>query len=126
MTASPNLEDLPAIPLGDGGPVFNEPWEAQAFALVLRLHQEGRFEWTEWAETLGAEIAAAQERGDPDLGSTYYHHWLRALEAIVAAKGLLSPDELSKRKEEWRVAVDATEHGQPIDLARGQQGGQRP
>ncbi|NQV20030.1 MAG: nitrile hydratase accessory protein [Rhodospirillales bacterium] len=123
MTLSADLNVLPAIPLGDEGPVFNEPWEAQAFALVLRLHQEGHFAWTEWAETLGAEITAAKERGDPDLGLTYYHHWLRALEAIVANKGLLTLDELSTRKEEWRTAVAHTEHGQPIDLARGKHTG---
>jgi nitrile hydratase accessory protein len=122
VNASPDLKDLPAIPLGDDGPVFNEPWEAQAFALVLRLYDEGHFAWTEWAETLGAEITAAKQRGDPDLGSTYYHHWLRALEAIVAKKGLLTFDELAARKEEWRIAVSKTEHGQPIDLSRGQQG----
>jgi nitrile hydratase accessory protein len=120
MTTASEVKDLPAIPLGDDGPVFNEPWEAQAFALVLRLYEEGRFTWTEWAETLGAEITAAKERGDPDLGSTYYHHWLQALEAIVAKKGLLTVEELSTRKEQWRVAVNHTEHGEPIDLSRGQ------
>jgi nitrile hydratase accessory protein len=122
MIAAPEITDLPAIPLGDDGPVFSEPWEAQAFALVLRLYDEGRFAWTEWAETLGAEITAAKERGDPDLGSTYYHHWLRALEVIVAKKGLLTEEELSTRKEQWRVAVSHTEHGEPIKLGNGQQG----
>ncbi|EWY39348.1 nitrile hydratase accessory protein [Skermanella stibiiresistens SB22] len=75
-------------------PPFKEPWEAQAFAMTVRLHEAGHFTWPEWAEILADEIAAAQERGDPDLGSTYYHHWLRALERMVVTKGLVMPDEL--------------------------------
>jgi hypothetical protein len=28
-------------------PTFNEPWEAQAFALTLQLHEAGHFTWRE-------------------------------------------------------------------------------
>ena len=69
------------------GPVFREPWEAQAFAMTLALHERGLFSWPEWAATLGDEIKRAQAAGDPDTGETYYRHWLNALERIVAAKG---------------------------------------
>jgi nitrile hydratase accessory protein len=70
---------LPFQPHDDEGPVFAEPWQAQAFALAVRLADEGLFTWDEWAAALSAEIARAQEAGDPDLGNTYYQHWLRAL-----------------------------------------------
>ncbi len=93
-----SVPNLPALPVDDEGPVFREPWEAQAFALVVKLHEGGHFGWDEWAQTLGAEIKAAQAAGDPDLGTTYYRHWLAALERLVAAKGILSPEALADRR----------------------------
>ena len=78
----------PGIPCDAEGPVFREPWEAQAFAMALALHERGLFTWTEWAATLGDEIKRAQAAGDPDTGETYYRHWLNALERLVAEKGV--------------------------------------
>ena len=117
MTAGDDLtRDLGQIPHDDGGPVFNEPWEASAFALAVRLSQEGRFTWGEWAECLSQEIAEAQRRGDPDLGDTYYRHWVNALERLCAEKDLVDRDAVDRRKEEWRQAYLNTPHGQPIEL----------
>ena len=118
MSADPNpdLEALPSIPLGDEGPVFKAPWEAQAFAMTLRLHQAGHFTWAEWAAALSAEIERAQARGDPDLGDSYYRHWLRALERLAAEKGLVTIDGLEGRTEAWRRAHARTPHGQPVAL----------
>ena len=96
-------------------PVFHEPWEAQAFAMATLLQQRGLITPAEWTEALSREIATAQE---PDDGSDYYHHWLAALEGLVAAKGLLSDAELARRKAEWAEAAAATPHGQPIELQR--------
>src|SRR6516225_9675364 len=79
---------MPSIPRDAEGPVFREPWEAQAFAMALALHERGLFTWPEWAATLADEIKRAQAAGDPDTGETYYRHWLNALERMVAAKGL--------------------------------------
>jgi len=111
------IDDLPALPRDEGGPVFNEPWEAHAFALAVRLSESGCFSWSEWAATLSREIRAAQERGDPDLGSSYYHHWLNSLERLCAEKGLASGAEMQRRKEQWRSAYLHTPHGQPIELS---------
>jgi nitrile hydratase accessory protein len=110
--------DLPAIPRDADGPVFAEPWEAQAFAMAVRLHEAGHFTWREWADRLAAEIRAARERGDPDLGATYYHHWLAALERLVVDKGLLAGPDLRRRRDEWDAAARATPHGKPIELKR--------
>lgn len=110
---------LPFQPHDDEGPVFAEPWEAQAFALAVRLADEGLFTWEEWALALGAEIARAQEAGDPDLGNTYYQHWLRALERLVAEKRVVSRDAMEARTQAWRRAYLATPHGQPVDLSAG-------
>lgn len=113
-----DLSALPALPVDDEGPVFSEPWQAQAFAMTLELFEAGHFTWSEWAEHLSAEIAAARDRGDPDLGDTYYHHWLAALEKLVAEKGIASAVELGDRKRQWDEAARHTPHGQPIELGK--------
>ena len=109
-------EAVPSIPCDAEGPVFREPWEAQAFAMALALHARGLFTWPEWAATLGAEIKKAQSLGDPDTGETYYRHWLNALERLVAEKGVTSRDMLSRYYEAWDHAADRTPHGMPIVL----------
>lgn len=115
---NPGADVLPDLPRDTDGPVFAEPWQAQAFAMTVSLHSRGAFSWPEWAERLETEIKDAQASGDPDLGDTYYDHWLHSLEALVAEKGLISRDELSDRGEAWDVAARATPLGQPIVLAR--------
>jgi nitrile hydratase accessory protein len=118
VTRPTALDALPGLPRDADGPVFREPWEAQAFAMAVRLHERGFFAWKEFAERLAAEIAAANRRGEPDDGRRYYEFWLGALERLVAAKGLVGTDELLTRKEAWDRAARATPHGQPIELPR--------
>jgi len=98
-------------------PVFGEPWEAQVFALAVKLSEQGQFTWKEWAAALADEIKAAISRGEPDDGSRYYHHWLAALERLVTAKGLTDSEALVERKEAWAEAYRRTPHGKPIELA---------
>ena len=107
---------VPGVPRDEDGPVFREPWEARAFAMALALHEAGVFTWKEWAETLGAQIKRAQAAGDPDTGATYYHHWLAALERMVAEKGVSGAAELDRYYHAWDHAADRTPHGQPIEL----------
>jgi nitrile hydratase accessory protein len=104
------------IPRNEEGPVFREPWEAQAFALALSLNQRRLFDWKEWAATLGEEIKKAQAAGDPDTGETYYRHWLATLERIVAAKGLADAATLARTRDAWQRACARTPHGAPIEL----------
>jgi nitrile hydratase accessory protein len=120
MTA--NVTERPTIPVAGipsdaEGPVFREPWEAQAFAMALALHQRGLFTWTEWAATLAEEIKRAQAAGDPDTGQTYYRHWLATLERLVAEKGLASAETLERYREAWDRAAGRTPHGRPIELS---------
>jgi nitrile hydratase accessory protein len=107
---------LPRLPQDGAGPVFAEPWQAQAFALAVQLHAAGAFTWSDWAATLAAELKAADAQGEPDDGSHYYEHWLHALERLVAARGLAAPQELSARKEAWAEAYRHTPHGKPVEL----------
>jgi nitrile hydratase accessory protein len=107
---------LPDIPCDAEGPVFREPWEAQAFAMALTLHERGVFTWPEWAATLADEIKRAQAAGDPDTGETYYRHWLATLEWLVAEKGVASTETLHRYRDAWDHAADRTPHGAPIML----------
>jgi nitrile hydratase accessory protein len=107
---------LPSLPRDEGGPVFREPWEAQAFAMTLALYKRGLFTWPEWAAALGAEIKRAQQAGDPDAGDTYYRHWLAALERLIAEKGIADAGVLSRYRDAWHHAADRTPHGMPIEL----------
>lgn len=109
-------EAVPSIPRDEGGPVFREPWEAQAFAMALALYDRGLFTWPEWAATLAAEIKRAQAAGDPDTGETYYRHWLNTLERLVAEKGVANRDMLARYYNAWDHAADRTPHGKAIEL----------
>ena len=104
------------IPRDRDGPVFREPWEAQAFAMAVTLQGRGLFTWSEWAAALGEEIKRAQAAGDPDTGETYYRHWLATLERMVAQKGVIDPETLARYRDAWDHAADRTPHGTPIEL----------
>jgi nitrile hydratase accessory protein len=107
---------VPSIPCDAEGPVFREPWEAQAFAMALALHERGLFTWTEWAATLSGEIKRAQAAGDPDTGETYYQHWMATLERLVSTKGVATSETLHRYRDAWDHAADRTPHGTPIEL----------
>ena len=109
-------KEVPSIPRDADGPVFTEPWQAEAFAMALALHAKGVFTWPEWAATLAEEIKRAQASGDPDTGETYYLHWLATLERLVTEKGVSDPGTLERYRDAWDHAADRTPHGKPIEL----------
>ena len=111
------LSDLNSLPKDESGPVFAEPWEAQAFAMAVKLNDAGVFTWSEWAETLGAEIRAEPDRG-------YYGSWLAALERLVEAKGLIGTSERLERidglgRSRARHAAWPADRTQPIVASQG-------
>lgn len=110
--SGPDVLSLPRLPRDADGPVFAEPWQAEAFALTLRLHETGAFTWPEWAQALSVELA----RDPHDDGSRYYEHWVAALEGLVTARNLADSDELSTRKDAWKNAYLRTPHGRPVQL----------
>jgi nitrile hydratase accessory protein len=114
---SQRLAALPQLPTDRGDPVFAEPWQAQAFALAVKLSEQGHFTWKEWASALGEELRAAADRGEPDDGSRYYYHWLAALERLVTEKGFTDREAMRERKEAWAEAYRNTPHGMPVELA---------
>jgi nitrile hydratase accessory protein len=108
-----DLDLLPRLPKDEGGPVFAEPWQAQAFALAVKLSEAGHFTWKEWAAALADELAKV-----PDDGSRYYEIWLRTLEGLVTARGLETAAALHERKEAWADAYRHTPHGKPVELGK--------
>ena len=115
---SGRLASLPSLPRDGTGPVFAEPWQAQAFAIAVRLSAQGYFTWKEWAAALADELKGAADRGEPDDGSRYYEHWLTALERLVTLKNLSNPAEMHARKEAWADAYRHTPHGKPVELPK--------
>ncbi len=117
MSIDEVIRAAPGIPRGPEGPVFQEPWEAQAFAMALALHERGLFSWSEWTAVLSDQIKRAQANGDPDTGGTYYRHWLAALERLVAEKGITDDVALARWREALQRAAERTPHGSPIMLS---------
>jgi nitrile hydratase accessory protein len=105
-----------ATPGEAGAPVFEEPWQASAFALAVRLSAHGHFTRSEWAAVLGEEIRRDEADGHPADGSRYYHCWLEALERLIVQKGLADRSSLKARKEAWARAYRCTPHGKPVEL----------
>ncbi len=117
-----DIESLPAIPRNDDGPVFQAPWEAQAFAMVVALHERGVFTWPKWSAALAREIAAAradESSGERGRQKGYYDIWLAALERLLAEVDLISPDQRKIRRSQWEAAAVAAPHGEPIHLLEG-------
>ena len=75
--------------------VFDEPWEAQTFALAVSLSERGLFSWKDWTETVR------------DAG---YDRWLAELERLVPES------ELERHRQAWAHAARRTPHGKPIEL----------
>jgi nitrile hydratase accessory protein len=116
LAESEVLAALPRLPRDEGGPVFAEPWQAQAFSLAVHLSARGHFTWTEWAIALADELKADAARGESDDGSRYYHCWLNALERLVVATRLSDAAALLAHKEAWADAYRRTPHGKPVTL----------
>ncbi len=125
--AVPDQQAGAALPRDAGEPVFSEPWQAHAFALVMSLYQDGHYNWAEWDDYLGYHIHASGHFGDAspeesdgagtgetetDItganysrfiadcekdGARFYHLWLAAAEQLLDAKGLVPKAELEQR-----------------------------
>lgn len=109
-------QNMPALPKDDEGPIFAEPWQAHAFALAVKLCDDGHFKWQEWVDVFSKEVKNAQAAGDPDLGNTYYNHWLNCLEHMITERHIIQNRDIVTRKEAWRQAYLNTPHGQPVEL----------
>jgi len=72
-----------AVPvMDDHGEPFRADWEARVFAVATALARRGVFN--------GDELRDAIERIPPEdyLAASYYERWLRAVETLLAGKGI--------------------------------------
>ena len=119
--AAKRVATSPLLPRDEEGLVFAEPWEAQAFAMAVKLSEEGHFTWMEWTIALGEQLQAVLRSGGADDRSRYFEHWIAALEHLVVYKNLTDLTALSERKKAWADSYRHTPHGHPVELgARGQ------
>lgn len=114
MSRCETLADSPGLPKSaEGDPVFAEPWQAQAFAMTVRLHEQGVFTWADWAEALSREVHRPGRAPD---GADYFDCWVAALSGLMATRGLASEAEQARLSDRWARAAEATPHGNPILL----------
>ena len=109
---------VPGIPRDAEGPVFREPWEAQAFAMALALHERGLFTWTEWAATLGRRDQARAGRRRSRHRRDLLPPLARALERWSPRRASPTPRRCARYRDAWDHAADRTPHGKPIELRR--------
>ena len=144
MDFSPCSQRVVRLPSQPQGPVFEEPWQAHAFAIVMKLYHEGHYTWPDWDDYLGHEIQSPDHfpnlpegtapKPEPSVadranynqflaaceadGARYYHHWLAGLEKMLHVKGLVSQDELAHRMAAI-AKVEADGPGARAGLERG-------
>jgi nitrile hydratase accessory protein len=105
-------KEIPHLPCDAEGPVFCAPWAARAFAMALKLNQDGLFSWPEWVAVFSAELASSEHgphalAGDAD---DYYECWVNALEKILAGKGILDTSTLEASRESTIASWPEPEH----------------
>jgi len=90
-----NLDGEAGLPRKNGELVFDAPWEGRAFGLAVVLNERGAYAWDDFRTRLVHEVRT----GDP----RYYENWVRALESLLAAHEIVSPDEVELRTAEYRA-----------------------
>lgn len=98
------------------GPVFDEPWQAQAFSVLVALRQEGCFEWKDWVDVFSQTIKAFPAEPGETANAAYFRQWAYALERMLVGRGLLTASEIAGREQQWRQAYLNTPHGEPVHL----------
>jgi nitrile hydratase accessory protein len=108
------MANSPQLPKSaEGDPVFAEPWQAEAFAMTVRLQERGVFSWSEWAEALSQELYRPGRRAD---AGDYYECWVAALTRLVSELSIASMQDIDRLTSSWQRAAEATPHGQAIRL----------
>jgi nitrile hydratase subunit beta len=79
-------------------PPFHHEWERRVFALFVSVFGGGHYNVDEFRHAI--------EQMDPAhyLGSSYYEHWLHAIETLLIEKGVLTKAELQRKYAELGVS----------------------
>jgi nitrile hydratase accessory protein len=112
-----DIDGPAAPPRSNGELVFAEPWESRAFGLAMALNARGVFDWEDFRRQLITAVAEAEREATDDEPYSYYRCWLLALERVLAAGGVVSPEQLVARAEELdaRPAGHDHQHGDGHD-----------
>ena len=93
-----------APPMANGEVLFDAPWQGRVFGMARVLAEAGCFTWDDFRAHLIAQIGAWDRSAGGDLPPgeaaadyRYYDHFLAALQAVLAEKGLLAPTALEDR-----------------------------
>ena len=116
MESAIQEEALPPLPRKRGEPVFQDSWEAEAYAMGNILVKSGLVSCRQWMDLMADAIQKAQAAGDPDTGDTYYHHWCAALESLCFQRGLISPEAYQDLLVLWAQAIANTPHGVSLSI----------
>ena len=108
--------NLLAPPRDGAGPVFEEPWQAQAFSMLVALNKAGHFPWKDWVQLFSRVIKSAPALPGETANDAYYRQWTSALEEMVISLGAVAEEEIADREQEWRRAYLNTPHGLPVHL----------
>jgi nitrile hydratase accessory protein len=92
------MEGATALPRSNGELAFEAPWEGRAFGIAVNLNEQGLYPWTAFRDELVHEIGSAEAEGQ---ATSYYERWLATLEKVLLEKGIITPQELAKRTEEY-------------------------
>lgn len=100
-----NLSEFP------DAPPFEEPWQAQLFALTVALNEAGHLPWPEWAQAFGRR----RSQGVDD-ASDYWPHWAETLSDEVTRRGIAGAEDIVALTMAWTRAAHATPHGVAVTL----------
>jgi len=101
----------PAAPPRDNGElVFGAPWESKAFGLALALTDAGLIDWEDFRQALIGEIGAWEAAHPTGAGWSYYDCWLRSLERVANAKGLVETGAIAARAAQLAALPPGHDH----------------
>ena len=95
---------------------FDEPWQAEVFAVTVHLSERNLFSWAEWTEALGEQISNVKLRRCIDGSNDYYNLWLQALVELLSTKGITDAEAILDVQNRWADAYRNTPHGKPVKL----------
>jgi nitrile hydratase accessory protein len=94
--------------MANGEVVFEAPWQSRVFGMARALADAGAYDWNDFRARLIEEISAWDRQ--PDGEYAYYDHFMRALERLLAERGLVAPAELSRRVAELAARPPGHDH----------------
>lgn len=83
-----------SLPRKNGELVFQAPWEGRAFGMAVVMHDKGAYQWDDFRGQLVEHIS--------DVSRPYYESWLGALESLLLAQGMIEPEELDARVDDFK------------------------